>query len=98
VKLVREYELTVVYSPEITEEDFPEAIEKVSQLVSQRGGDIIEVNHWGRRKLAYPIKHFIEGNYVLTRLKIEPSSTKELELILHASEDILRHLLVRLEE
>jgi small subunit ribosomal protein S6 len=98
VKLVREYELTVVYNPEISEEDFPEAIEKVNQLVTQRGGEIIEVNHWGRRKLAYPINHLIEGNYVLTRLKLEPSSTKQLESILHASEEILRHLLVRLEE
>ena len=95
---MRDYELTVVFSPEINEEDFPEAIEKVSQFITQNGGSITEVTHWGRRKLAYPIKHFTEGNYTLTRFKSEPESAKELEASLYASEEILRHLLVRLEE
>ena len=95
---MRDYELTVVFSPEIAEEDFPDAIEKVSQVITQKGGSITGVNHWGRRKLAYPIKHFMEGNYTLTRFKFEPDSARELEASLDAAEEILRHLLVRLEE
>ena len=95
---MRDYELTVVFSPEIAAEDFPEAIERVSQLITQKGGSITEVNHWGRRKLAYPIKHFVEGNYTLTRFKFEPDSARGLEASLYASEEILRHLLVRVEE
>ena len=60
-------------------------------------GDLasIEVlNHWGRRKLAYPIKQQLEGNYVVTQLRLEPGRTKELEQGLRISEDVMRHLLV----
>jgi small subunit ribosomal protein S6 len=95
---VRDYELTVVFSPEIAEEDIPTEIEKVNQFITQKGGVITEVNQWGRRKLAYPIRRFREGNYALTQFKLLPNLTVELEKNLQSSEEILRYLLVRLEE
>jgi len=95
---LRDYELTVVFSPEIAEEDIATEIERVSQFITQKGGLINEVNQWGRRKLAYPIRHFREGNYVLTQFKLQPSLAVELERNLQSSEEILRYLLVRLEE
>lgn len=94
-KKLRDYELTVVVSPEVTDEDFPAAIEKVSQFITQRGGEVNEVNQWGRRKLAYPINHFGEGNYFLTQFKLDPKMVAEVEGGLLLSEEILRHLLVR---
>ena len=94
---MRNYELTVVFNPEITEEELPDEIEKVSQFITQKGGSVDEVNRWGRRKLAYPVKHFSEGNYTLTRFKFEPKAARELEASLYTSEKILRHLLVRLD-
>jgi small subunit ribosomal protein S6 len=92
------YELAVVFSPQIAEEDITAAIEKVSQFITQKGGEVGAVNRWGRRKLAYPIKHFTEGNYALTQFKLQPNLAAELETNLRGSEEILRHLLVRLEE
>ncbi len=92
------YELVVVFSPEIAEEDIAAAIERVSQFITQKGGEVSAVNRWGRRKLAYPIKRFREGNYVLTQFKLQPSLAAELETNLRGSEEILRHLLVSLEE
>jgi small subunit ribosomal protein S6 len=94
---LRDYELTVVFSPEIAEEDLPGEIDKVSQLISQKGGDPGEANRWGRRKLAYPLKKFREGNYVLTPLKIDPDAAPDLEKSLRGFEQILRYLLVRVE-
>jgi small subunit ribosomal protein S6 len=94
---LRDYELTVVFSPEIAEEDLPGEIEKVNQLIAQKGGAAGEANRWGRRKLAYPLKKFREGNYVLTPLKIEPDAAPELEKSLRGLEQILRYLLVRVE-
>ena len=76
---LRDYELVLIISPEVTDEDVPAALEKLSQFITDRGGTITEVNQWGRRKLAYPIKQFLEGNYVLTQFKIEPKMTAELE-------------------
>jgi len=92
---LRDYELVLIISPEVTDEDVPAALEKLSQFITDRGGAITEVNQWGRRKLAYPIKQFLEGNYVLTQFKIEPKMTAELEASLRLAEDFLRHLLVR---
>jgi len=93
---LRDYELVVIISPEVTDEDVPAALEKISQFITDRGGAITEVNQWGRRKLAYPIQQFLEGNYVLTQFKIEPKMTAELEASLRLAEEFLRHLLVRM--
>lgn len=95
---MRAYELVVIISPEIDEEEIPTTVEKINQFIIERGGSIAEVNQWGRRKLAYPIRHFMEGNYVLTQFKMESRLTEELEASLGISEEILRHLLVRLDE
>jgi small subunit ribosomal protein S6 len=93
---LREYEMIVIINPEVAEEDVPITIDKVSDFITSRGGEVTEVDRWGKRKLAYPIKHFIEGNYVLTRFKFEPGMTAELEASLKISEMILRHMIVRL--
>ena len=92
---MRDYELVVILNPEVAEEDVPSAIEKVSQFITQKGGAVADVNHWGRRRLAYPIEHFMEGNYVITQFKLEPNLTSELEAELRLSDQILRHLLIR---
>jgi small subunit ribosomal protein S6 len=88
--------MIVIINPEVAEEDVPITIDKVSDFITSRGGEVTEVDRWGKRKLAYPIKHFIEGNYVLTRFKFEPGMTAELEASLKISEMILRHMIVRL--
>ena len=95
---MRDYELTVIFSPEIAEEDISMAIERVSSYITQKDGVIDEVNRLGRRKLAYPINNFRDGNYTLIRLKLDPNQTAKLETNLKSWEDVLRYLLVRLEE
>ncbi len=96
---MKEYELTVVFSPEIPEEEIGNEVERVGQLVTQRGGEITgDINRWGRRKLAYPIRRFREGNYILAHFKMEPGKTRDLETNLEKNEGILRHLLVRLDD
>jgi small subunit ribosomal protein S6 len=95
---LRDYELIVIVSPEVPEEELPSHLDKISGFIANKGGSVTEVERWGKRKLAYPINHFREGNYVLTRFKLEPGMTAELEASLRISEKILRHLLVRLGE
>lgn len=91
-----DYELVLVISPEVDEENIPTTVDKVTKFITGKGGTIVEVNRWGKRKFAYPIKHFTEGEYVLTQFKLKPKMTAELEANLQISEEILRHLLVRL--
>ena len=95
---MRDYELIVIVSPEVPDEELPTHLDKISEFITNKGGSVTEVERWGKRKLAYPINHFREGNYVLTRFKLEPGTTAELEANLRISEKILRHLLIKLGE
>jgi small subunit ribosomal protein S6 len=95
---LRDYELIVIVSPDVPEEELPTHLDKISEFITNKGGSVTDLERWGKRKLAYPINHFREGNYVLTRFKLEPGTTAELEASLRISEKILRHLLIRLGE
>ena len=93
---LRDYELVLIISPEIEDEKFDTTIDKVSQFITERGGNISQVERWGKRRLAYPIQHFMEGNYVLSRFKLKPTVSKELQANLQISEEVLRYLLIKL--
>ena len=91
---MRDYELVVAISPEITDDNLPAIVDKVSRIITDRGGEVKEVQQWGRRRLAYPIKRFREANYLLTRIQMEPKAAKDVEAGLRLSEEVIRHLLV----
>jgi len=95
---LRDYELVVVIDPEIDEEKLSATLDRISQLVTTRGGEVIDVDRWGKRKLAYPIKRRSEGDYVITHFRLEPAQAAELEAGLRLSEEVLRHLLIRSED
>ena len=89
------YELVLIVSPEVSDEEIPDFITKLSELISKTGGTVNEVNQWGRKQLAYPIKRSTEGNYVLAKLNLKQTSIKDLEANFRLSGKILRHLLIR---
>jgi len=93
---LRDYEMVMIISPEVPEEDVVAVIDKASAFIASRGGEIMQVDRWGKRKLAYPIDRFREGYYVVSRFKFEPGMTAELEADLKITENILRHMVVRL--
>lgn len=92
-----DYEMVYILSPEIEDEKLNTTIENISQFIAGKGGAVSQVDRWGKRRLAYPIKHFLEGNYVLARFKLKPALSKELEAKLRISDEVLRHLLVKLD-
>lgn len=91
---LRDYELVYVVRPDIADDNLDSIVEKVSQFVTGRSGTISEVERWGKRKLAYPIKHFNEGNYILARFKLSPAGAKEVEANLQITEEIIRFLII----
>ncbi len=94
---LQDYELVLIISPEVGDEAFDATIDNVvSKFITGSGGTISNVERWGKRRLAYPIKHFTEGSYVLTQFKLEPALNKEFEANLQISEEVLRHLLIKL--
>ncbi|HEY8490509.1 MAG TPA: 30S ribosomal protein S6 [Dehalococcoidia bacterium] len=94
---MRKYELVTVLRPDIGDDEVQQVIERLQEAVRSRGGQVEQVDHWGRRKLAYPIKKYLEGNYVLSHIQMDPDRTQDLERGLLLSEDVIRHLLVRLD-
>lgn len=94
-KKLQDYELVYIVNPDVVDEELESKVDNISQFITGRDGVISEVEKWGKRKLAYSLQHHLEGNYVLTRFKISPARCKELEANLKISEEILRHLLVK---
>jgi len=95
---VRDYELVLVISPAVGDEGYPTTVERVSNFIQERGGEVKDVDQWGRRRLAYPITRFTEGFYAVTHFSLEPTELRALEGNLGLAEDVLRHLVVRQEE
>ena len=95
---MRDYELVMIVSPEVADEAVPATIERVQQFIAEQGGEVKEVNPWGRRRLAYPIERHREGSYVVAQLSLDPQRLTALEENLKLSEDVIRHLVVKLEE
>lgn len=89
------YELVYIISPTVTDEELPNVLGKINELITKIGGSVSEVTQWGRKRLAYPIKKFGEGNYVLTRMELKPATAKELEATLKSSSEVLRYLLIK---
>jgi len=92
-----DYELVFIVHPEVADEALDPIINNITQYITSRKGVIVEVNRWGRKKLAYPIKHLLEGNYVLIKFKMNPADNKELETNLKISEKIIRYMLIKVD-
>lgn len=92
-----DYEMVTMVSPEVDGERLAGITDWLGKLITARGGEVEKAEQWGIRKLAYPVKKFMEANYVLTQFKLEPGLTREVGAELKASGDILRHLIVKRE-
>jgi small subunit ribosomal protein S6 len=92
-----DYELVFIVHPEVADDALDPIINNITQYISGKGGTVVEATRWGRKRLAYPIKHLLEGNYVLVKFKLDPSANKELETNLKISEKIMRHLLIKID-
>ena len=92
-----DYELVFIVHPEVPDDGLDTVINNIIQFITGKGGTIVETNRWGRKKLSYPIKHLMEGNYVLIKFKLDPSANKELETNLKISEKIIRYLLIKID-
>ncbi|MCD6567149.1 MAG: 30S ribosomal protein S6 [Dehalococcoidia bacterium] len=92
---MRDYELVTMVKPDVDEDGLSETIDKLGKFIGDRGGEVNESDRWKKRKLAYPVKKFMEASYVLTRFKLDAVSVKELELEIRNWEEVLRYLVVK---
>lgn len=91
----REYEVVYIFDSAVPEEQVTQKLERYHALVTGDGiGEITEVNQWGRRQLAYPIRKKASGYYVVAQLRTDPSALPEFERLLKLDEELLRYLIV----
>jgi len=96
--LLRDYEILYIVRPELDDEQLQQAVASVDRLIDNLGGAKQKTDIWGRRRLAYEVKHLREGQYVLTDFQIEPARVPEMEATLKISDTVFRHLIVRKPE
>ena len=94
---MRRYETLFIVQVDLPDDELSNLIERYSSIITAFKGTVVKTEKWGKRKLAYPIKHFNEGYYILGKFRIRPSATKEIEANLLISEEIIRFLLVKIE-
>ena len=94
---MRKYETIFILRSSIEEEKRVEAIEKFKSIISA-DGEIERVEEWGNRKLAYEIEKLRDGYYVLVNFKANPTLPKELERNFKISDDVIRYIIVNLED
>lgn len=92
------YELMVIIDPSVDERTVAPTLDKFLAVVPKEGGTIENIDIWGRRKFAYPIKKQTEGTYAVIKIESESATIQELDRLLNISEDILRTKVLRAEE
>jgi small subunit ribosomal protein S6 len=93
--LLRDYEILYIVRPELDDEQLQQAVGTVNTLIESLGGVTQKTDVWGRRRLAYEVRHLREGQYVLTDFQIEPDRVPEMETTIKISDTVFRHLIVR---
>lgn len=93
----RKYEITFILPPALSEDDLNAAQTTIQNWITQPGGEVLKNNHWGRRRLAYPIQTYKEGYYILLEFQTQPNQIKELDRRLRLESSVLRFLIVRID-
>jgi small subunit ribosomal protein S6 len=94
-EILAQYELMYIVRPDVDEERLDAVVGRVSKFVEQSGGTEEKVDRWGRRRLAYPIKRYDDGIYVVVTFSGAGTIANELTRLLNIDDDILRSIVVR---
>ena len=95
---MNKYELVFVISTVLDEEATEAIIAKFEGIIKNNGGEIEKNDRWGKRRLAYEIKNQSEGYYCLVTFSSQPKVVDELDRVLKITEEVLRHMIVRLDD
>ena len=94
---MRRYELMLVLRPDTADDRVQQILDRITRGVAADGGQIVKVSPWGKRRLAYPIDSYREGSYFITVFDAPSEAVAELERGLNITEEVMRHLITRIE-
>ncbi len=92
---MRAYEIMFVIRPDLEQEQLESVIQRYSDQINTGGGQVEKTDVWGKRRLAYPIKHFEEGFYVLVNFQADVPVIDELDRTMSISDEIIRFKILR---
>ena len=95
---MRTYETVFIVDPDISDEEVDQVTEKLKGIVDNFNGELVKIDKWGRRKLAYRVKKRIKGNYILLIFHGDHQLTTELERNLKLDDRILKYLTVKVDD
>lgn len=96
---MRDYELLYIIKTEVSEEQTQAVIDRYNGILESEGATVEKVDKWGKRKLAYTIdKKYTDGFYVLVNFKGESNAVDEVDRLMKIDENLLRHMITRVDE
>jgi small subunit ribosomal protein S6 len=95
---MRKYETIFILDPDLEDEQTQSTVEKVKGIITQSNGEVIKVEDWGKRKLAYTVKKKAKGHYILIHFSGSPILLSELERNFRVMDAVIKFQSVRLDE
>lgn len=95
---MKAYELLFFVNPSITDEARAGVMKRIDSTIAESAGVVDNVDVWGKRKLAYPVDHVIEGDYTLIEFHADPASIAELDRVLRITDGVMRFKIVRRDD
>lgn len=92
---MRKYEIMYIIRPTVLEEERAQVIADLNDIFTSRGGELLEVNEWGTKDLAYEIQKHKKGYYVVLSVNCTEEARAEFDRVVRIREDIIRHLIIR---
>jgi small subunit ribosomal protein S6 len=95
---MRPYEVMIIFDAGLEEETIRAVIDRATETLTARGGTVVRIDRWGRRRFAYELKHRLEGYYVLVEANAEPAAMAEMDRVLSLADEVLRHKVIRIAD
>ena len=95
---MQNYELMVIFTPVLSEEDYRSAQKKFASLVTDNGGEVVHDNPWGLKSLAYPIQKKTTGLYWVMEYKAPSDFNEKLKIQLLRDDNVMRHMFTALDK
>jgi small subunit ribosomal protein S6 len=95
---MRPYEVMVILDASLEEDAARALVDRFTQQLTAAGAKSVSVDNWGKRRLAYPVRHRNEGYYVVIEANAEPAALSELDRRLNLADEVIRHKVIRLPE
>lgn len=91
----RQYEVMFIIDPRLEDQAIQTAVDRYVGVLTAQGGEATKVDHWGRRKMTFEMRHQSEGYYVVAEVQADPAAMVELDRVLGLADELMRHKIVR---